>query len=183
MTLSYRRRLGGRSSRIGPGVTEFPTSEASAQAVASSNALRSCGERATFKGNKRDSLSAVPAIFPQPDVSLGLRPACGLAPNCLGRPLHPWRSALQERVDVAERSLSAAAHKLEPLNRNRAEPKHENMAGLQKACNEVRYCVRGVMCLIEVHRRLCRRRHLRDVDDLPLVQSRFDGHSGDTFPD
>ena len=104
-------------------------------------------------------------------------------PIALGGHYVLWRSALQERVDVAERSLSAAAHKLEPLNRNRAEPKHENMAGLQKTCNEVRYCVRGVICLIEVHRRLCRPRHLRDVDDLPLVRSRFGGHSSDMFPD
>ena len=55
-----------------------------------------------------------------------------------------WRSALQERVDVVERSVNAAAHKLEPLNRNRAAPKHEIMARLQKACNHVRYFVRGV---------------------------------------
>src|ERR1700730_8195489 len=91
-----------------------------------------------------------------------------------------WRSALQERVDVVERSVNAAAHKLEPLNRNRAAPKHEIMARLQKACNEVRYCVRGVICLVEVQR-LSRRRDLRDVDDLPWVQNRFGGHSGDMF--
>ena len=90
-------------------------------------------------------------------------------PIALGGHYVLWRSALQERVDVAERSLSAAPHKLEPLNRNRAEPKHENMAGLQKACNDVRYYVRDVICLIEVH--------------VVLVQSRFGGHSGDMFPD
>jgi hypothetical protein len=54
-------------------------------------------------------------------------------PIALGGHYVLWRSALQERVDVAERSLSAAAYKLEPLNRNCAEPKHENMAGLPKA--------------------------------------------------
>lgn len=79
------------SSGIGPGGTEFSDfAEADAQAVDdSAKALRRCGERSTFKGNEPDSLSTVPAIFPQPDVSLGLRPAGGLAPNCLGRPLRP----------------------------------------------------------------------------------------------
>ena len=71
-------------------------------------------------------------------------------PIALGGHYVLWRSALQERVDVVERSLNAAAHKLEPLNRNRAAPKHENMAGLQKARNEVQYSVRGVICLVEV---------------------------------
>ena len=54
-------------------------------------------------------------------------------PIALGGHYVLWRSALQERVDVVERSLNAAANKLEPLNRNRAEPKHENVARLQKA--------------------------------------------------
>ena len=71
-------------------------------------------------------------------------------PIALGGHYVLWRSAVQERVDVVERSLNAAAHKLEPLNRNRAAPKHEIMAGLQKACNEVRNFVRGVICLVEV---------------------------------
>jgi hypothetical protein len=66
-------------------------------------------------------------------------------PIALGGHYVLWRSALQERVDVAERSLSAAAHKLEPLNRNRAEPEHENMGGLQKARNGMQCSVRGVM--------------------------------------
>ena len=100
-------------------------------------------------------------------------------PIALGGHYVLWRSALQERVDVAERSLSAAAHKLEPLNRNRAEPKHENMAGLQKARNAVQYFVRG---LIKANR-LFRRRHLRGVNHLALVQNRFDGHPRDMFPD
>jgi hypothetical protein len=103
-------------------------------------------------------------------------------PIALGGHYVLWRSALQERVDVAERSLSAAAHKLEPLNRNRAEPKHENMAGLQKRRNAVQYFVRGVMCLIKASR-LFRRRHLRGVNHLALVQNRFDGHPRDMFPD
>ena len=103
-------------------------------------------------------------------------------PIALGGHYVKWRSALQERVDVAERSLSAAAYKLEPLYRNRAEPKHENMAGLQKVRNGVQYSVRGVMGLL-VANHLFRRRHLRDVDDLPWVQIRFDGHSGDMFRD
>ena len=103
-------------------------------------------------------------------------------PIALGGYYVLWRSALQERVHVVERSINAAAHKLEPLNRNRAAPKHEIMAGLQKACNEVRYCVRGVICLVEVQR-LSRRRHLRDAAHLPWVQNRFGGHSGDMFRD
>jgi hypothetical protein len=94
-------------------------------------------------------------------------------PIALGGHYVLWRSALQERVDVAERSINAAADKLERLNCNRAAPKHEIMAGLHKACNEVRYFVRGVICLIETHG-LSRRRHLRN---------RFGGHSGDMFPD
>jgi hypothetical protein len=84
-------------------------------------------------------------------------------PIALGGHYVLWRSALQERVDVVERSRNAADRELEPLNRNRAAPNYETMAGLQKACNEVRYCVRGVICLVEVQR-LSRRRHLRDVD-------------------
>ena len=103
-------------------------------------------------------------------------------PIALGGHYVLWRSALQERVDVVERSLNAATHKLEPLNRNRAAPKHEIMAGLQKARNGVQYSARGVMGLLVVNR-LSRRRHLRDVDDLPWVQNRFGGHSGDMFRD
>jgi hypothetical protein len=101
-------------------------------------------------------------------------------PIALGGHYVLWRSALQERVDVVERSRNAAARKLEPLNRNRAAPKHEIMARLQKARNGVNYFVCGVMCLIEVNC-LFRRRHLRDVDDL-LVQNRFGGHLRDMFP-
>ena len=63
-----------------------------------------------------------------------------------------WRSALQESIDVVERSLNAAAHKLEPLDRNRAEPKHKNVVRLQRARNGVRYFVRCVMCLFETNR-------------------------------
>jgi hypothetical protein len=44
------------------------------------------------------------------------------------------------------------------------------MAGLQKARNGVQYSVRGVMCLFEAIR-LFRRRHLRDVNHLALVQT------------
>lgn len=102
-------------------------------------------------------------------------------PIALGGHYVLWRSALQERVDVVERSRNAADRKLEPLNRNRAAPKHEIMARLQKACNGVRYFVRCAICLIEVYR-LSRRRHLRAVDNPPLVQNRFGGHSGDMFP-
>ena len=103
-------------------------------------------------------------------------------PIALGGQYVLWRSALQERIDGVERSINAAAHKLVPLTRNRAAPKPEIMAGLQKACNEVRYCVRGMICLVEVQR-LSRRRHLHDVDNLPWVQNRFGGHSGDMFRD
>jgi hypothetical protein len=103
-------------------------------------------------------------------------------PIALGGHYILWRSALHEHVDVAERSLSAAAHKLEPPNRNRAEPKHENMAGLQKARNGVRYSVRGVMGFLEANR-LFRGRHLRDVSHLASVQNRFDGHRRHMFPD
>src|SRR6476620_6929351 len=74
-----------------------------------------------------------------------------------------WRSTVQERVDVVERSPNAAKQKLEPFNRNRAEPKHEVMAGLQKSCKRVNYFVRGVMCLTEADRQSMRR-HLRGVD-------------------
>jgi hypothetical protein len=103
-------------------------------------------------------------------------------PIALGGHYVLWRSAVQERVDVVERSPNAANHKLEPFNRNRAEPKHEVMAGLQKACKRVNYFVRGVMCLTEADRQSMRR-HLRGVDGLPLVQNRFGGHSSDMFPD
>jgi hypothetical protein len=99
-------------------------------------------------------------------------------PIALGGHYVLWRSALQERVDVVERSLNAAVHKLEPLNRNRAAPKHEIMAGLQKARNAVHSCV-----VIIKANRLFRRRHLRGTNHLALAQNRFDGHLRDMFPD
>ena len=74
-------------------------------------------------------------------------------PIALGGHYVLWRSALQERVDVVERSLNAAAHKLEPLNRNHAETKHKNIA------------------------------RLRDVNRLALVRHRCDGHPRYMFPD
>jgi hypothetical protein len=92
------------------------------------------------------------------------------------------RPALQERVDVVERSLNAATHKLEPLNCDRAEPKHEIMAGVQTARNGVNYFMPGVMCVIELNCQF-RQRHLRHVDDLRLVQNRFGGHSRGMVPD
>ena len=69
-------------------------------------------------------------------------------PIALGGHYVLWRSALQERVDVVERSLNAAAHKLEPLNRNHAETKHKNIARMQNVGNGVEVFVHGVMCLM-----------------------------------
>jgi hypothetical protein len=127
----------------------------------------------SHKGNGRDSLSAVLQYFHNPMYLSVYILEMTFHPIGLGGHYVLWRSALQEHVDVVERSRDAADRKLEPLNRNRAAPKHEIMARLQKACNHVRYFVRGVICLIKGHG-LSRWRHLRN---------RFGGHSGDMFPD
>ena len=98
----------------------------------------------SHKGNGRDSLSAVLQYFRNPMYLSVYILEMTFHPIGLGGHYVLWRSALQEHVDVVERSRDAADRKLEPLNRNRAAPKHEIMARLQKACNHVRYFVRGV---------------------------------------